>query len=72
MTSHIDAETRGLIEKLLRAHNILTLATLREDGWPQATTVGYANDGLTIYIGIGKDSQKARNIAGCDKVSLCS
>src|SRR3954447_10295513 len=70
MARRIDSETRQFIEQLLRSHNILTLATLREDGWPQATTVGYVNDGLTIYIGIGKESQKARNIARCDKVSL--
>jgi general stress protein 26 len=70
MARRIDAETRRLVEELLRAHNILTFATLREDGWPQATTVGYVNDGLTIYIGAAADSQKARNIARCDKVSL--
>jgi len=25
----------------------MTVATNRPDGWPQATTVGYVNDGLT-------------------------
>lgn len=48
----------------------LTLATIRPDGYPQATTVSYANDGMTIYVGIGKDSQKANNIRHCNKVSL--
>jgi general stress protein 26 len=48
----------------------LTLATIRPDGYPQATTVSYANDGLTIYVGIGKHSQKANNIRHCNKVSL--
>jgi general stress protein 26 len=28
------------------------------------------NDGLTIYIGCGADSQKARNVRRCAKVSL--
>jgi nitroimidazol reductase NimA-like FMN-containing flavoprotein (pyridoxamine 5'-phosphate oxidase superfamily) len=48
----------------------LTLATIRPDGYPQATTVSYANDGMTIYVAIGKDSQKANNIRHCNKVSL--
>jgi hypothetical protein len=32
---------------MLDQHRIMTVATLRPDGWPQATTVGYVNDGLT-------------------------
>jgi nitroimidazol reductase NimA-like FMN-containing flavoprotein (pyridoxamine 5'-phosphate oxidase superfamily) len=43
---------------------------VREDGFPQATTVGYVNGGLTIYVGGGVDSQKARNVRRCTKVSL--
>ena len=43
---------------------------MREDGWPQATTVGYVNDGLTIYVGCGADRQKARNVRRCAKISL--
>ncbi len=41
----------------------MTIATLRPDGWPQATTVAYANEGLTIYFVCGPDSQKATNLA---------
>jgi nitroimidazol reductase NimA-like FMN-containing flavoprotein (pyridoxamine 5'-phosphate oxidase superfamily) len=48
----------------------MTIATLRPDGWPQATTVGYANDGLTLYFLCGPDSQKAANLARDDRVSL--
>lgn len=48
----------------------LALATIRPDGYPQATTVSYAHDGLTIYIGVGRNSQKAANIRACDKVSF--
>jgi hypothetical protein len=28
----------------------MTIATLRADGWPQATTVGYVTEGLTLYF----------------------
>lgn len=66
----MDRETEAFILDLLRRHNILTLATVRADGWPQATTVGYANDGLTLYVGCGPDSQKVCNIRRCAKVSL--
>ena len=48
----------------------MTIATLRPDGWPQATTVGYANEGLTLYFLCGPDSQKAANLARDDRVSL--
>ncbi len=55
---------------LLDQHRIMTIATLRPDGWPQATTVGYASDGLTIYFLCGLNSQKAANLARDDRVSL--
>jgi nitroimidazol reductase NimA-like FMN-containing flavoprotein (pyridoxamine 5'-phosphate oxidase superfamily) len=66
----MDAALHDKILALLDEHRILSLATLRPDGWPQATTVGYVNDGLAIYFMCAKDSQKARNLAGDDRVSL--
>lgn len=48
----------------------MTVATLRPDGWPQATTVGYADEGLTLYFICGADSQKAANIAHDNRISL--
>ena len=47
----------------------MTLATVRPDGFPQATTVGYANEGFDLYFSCDKSSQKAKNIRKCDKVS---
>jgi nitroimidazol reductase NimA-like FMN-containing flavoprotein (pyridoxamine 5'-phosphate oxidase superfamily) len=61
---------RTKILELLDQHRNMTLATLRSDGWPQATTVGYANDGLTLYFLCGLDSQKATNLARDNRVSL--
>jgi hypothetical protein len=63
----------GLMQKiltLLNGHRTMRIATIRSDGWPQTTTVGYANEGLTIYFLCGKDSQKAANLALDDRVSL--
>ena len=66
----MDEEIRRMILRLLDEHRIMTVATLRPDGWPQATTVGYVNEGLTLYFLCGLDSQKAKNLARDDPVSL--
>lgn len=66
----MNEELRRKILTLLDQHRIMTVATLRPDGWPQATTVGYANEGLTLYFLCGLNSQKATNLAGDDRVSL--
>jgi len=58
------------IIELLYRHRIMTIATNRPDGWPQATVVGYANDGLIIYCFIARDSQKFANIARDPRLSL--
>ena len=66
----MDEAIRQKILTLLDQHRIMTIATLRPDGWPQATTVGYANDGLTLYFLCSPESQKAANLACDDRVSL--
>lgn len=66
----MDDEIKRKILALLDQHRIMTVATLRPDGWPQATTVGYVNEGLTLYFLCGLDSQKAKNLARDDRLSL--
>ena len=66
MNEALNEEIRAILE----AGKDLTLATVREDGWPQATTVSYASDGLRVFFGCGSQSQKARNLARDDRVSL--
>ncbi|WP_427914993.1 pyridoxamine 5'-phosphate oxidase family protein [Ramlibacter sp. MMS24-I3-19] len=66
----MDNAIRRKILKLLDEHRIMSLATLRQDGWPQATTVGYVNEGLTLWFLCGLDSQKAHNLARDARVSL--
>ena len=61
---------RRQIIDLLDEHRIMTIATNRPDGWPQATVVGYANDGLIIYCFISRDSQKFANIMRDPRISL--
>ena len=43
----MDEAMKQKILTILNQNRIMTVATLRPDGWPQATTVGYANEGLT-------------------------
>ena len=66
----MDSAMQEKIVAILSRANDMTIATVRPDGYPQATTVGYVNDGVTLYFGTAANSQKARNIALCDKVSL--
>ena len=66
----MDDKLRDQILTLLNQHRIMTVATLRPDGWPQATTVGYANDGFKLYFLCGLESQRAANLARDDRVSL--
>lgn len=66
----MDDLTRQKILALLEAHRIMTIATLRPDGWPQATTVGYVNGGLTLWFLCGLESQKAKNLAHDNRVSI--
>jgi nitroimidazol reductase NimA-like FMN-containing flavoprotein (pyridoxamine 5'-phosphate oxidase superfamily) len=48
----------------------MAISTLRPDGWPQTTIVGYANEGLTLYFLIFRSSQKLRNIRHDRRVSF--
>ncbi len=58
------------ILSIMDAHRVMTVATLRADGWPQATTVGYAHEGMTLYFLCGLQSQKAVNIIRDNRISI--
>ena len=66
----MDHELHALVVELLAANEVLTLATQREDGWPQANTLAYVNEGLTLYAATGADSAKVLNIRRDSRVSL--
>jgi general stress protein 26 len=65
----MDDHMREKIAALLSRVDDLTLATLRPDGFPQATVVSYVSDGLDIYFGTGANAQKAHNLARDPRVS---
>ena len=48
----------------------MTLATNRPDGWPQATMVGYVNDGYLLYCFVARNTQKYANILRDPRISL--
>ncbi|HEY2753091.1 pyridoxamine 5'-phosphate oxidase family protein [Phenylobacterium sp.] len=63
-------DLKAQVLEILDEHRILSLATLRADGWPQVTIVGYAHDDLTIYCTVGRTSQKLANIERDPRVSI--
>lgn len=56
--------------RILEAHRIMAISTVRPDGWPQTTIVGYANEDLAIYFMILRSSQKFANIQRDGRVSI--
>jgi len=56
--------------EILDAHRTMAISTLRPDGWPQTTIVGYVNDGLTLYFLIFRTSQKLANIRRDKRISI--
>ena len=56
--------------EILEQNRLMALATVRSDGWPQATMVSYAHEGLLIYFVVSRQGQKFANIQKDDRVSL--
>jgi nitroimidazol reductase NimA-like FMN-containing flavoprotein (pyridoxamine 5'-phosphate oxidase superfamily) len=66
----MESSNHDFVLHVLDTAQDLTLATIRPDGYPQATTVSFAHEDMALYVGIGRNSQKAENIRRNDKVSL--
>lgn len=56
--------------RILDSNRIMAISTVRPDGWPQNTIVGYANDGLQLYFMIFRASQKFANIERDERVAV--
>jgi len=56
--------------EILNDHRMMAISTVRPDGWPQTTFVGYANQGWRVYFAIFRSSQKFANIAKDGRVSI--
>jgi len=58
------------VSAILARHHLMSVATLRPDGWPQTTLVNYLADGLALYFLVAQDSQKRANIVADPRVSI--
>jgi hypothetical protein len=56
--------------RILNRHRVMSISTVRPDGWPQTTVVGYANKGFDIFFLIFRASQKYANIRHDDRISI--
>ncbi|MBS0332722.1 MAG: pyridoxamine 5'-phosphate oxidase family protein [Proteobacteria bacterium] len=65
----MQTDPRRQLQEILAQAQDMTVATVRPDGWPQATTVSFAADGCTVYFGCSAQSQKARNLSHDRRVS---
>lgn len=65
-----DTDLKSRILAILDENRVMAVATLRSDGWPQATMVGYVHDDLTLYFAVARDSQKLANISREPRISI--
>lgn len=66
----LDSDKFELATTILARANELTLATVRGDGSPHASTVNFACDGLLLYAAISIDGGKAHDLSGEGRVAL--
>lgn len=69
MTSLPPAQ-QALASHILSMAPDLTLASIRADGTPHASTVSFAADGLVLYAAIAIDSHKAHDLRSGPRVAL--
>lgn len=66
----MDTQLYAQITEILAKTGDMTIATVRPDGFPQATVVAFVHDDFRIYFSTFPASQKVQNIMQNDKVSL--
>jgi general stress protein 26 len=65
-----NGELKARILSLLDENRVMSVATVRPDGWPQVTMVGYIHDDLTLYFSVAANSQKFANIQREPRISI--
>jgi general stress protein 26 len=66
----LHSRAAAAVIELLNGERLMTVAVNRPDGWPQATTVGYYNEGLDLYFSISRESQKFINLQSDSRASI--
>lgn len=64
------ARLKTLVLKILDENRTMAVATIRPDGWPQATIVGFVHDDLTLYCVVSRQSQKLANVRRDPRASI--
>lgn len=64
----LDPERTEILGILTDARD-MTIATVRSDGYPHATTVNFVHQDFLIYFGCARNSQKAQNLERNPRVS---
>jgi uncharacterized protein YhbP (UPF0306 family) len=59
----------AVINEILDLATEVTLASVRPDGMPHASTTHFAHRGLTLYLAIAIDSEKSHNVQHCSRVA---
>jgi nitroimidazol reductase NimA-like FMN-containing flavoprotein (pyridoxamine 5'-phosphate oxidase superfamily) len=70
LTERTRLDAKAKILALLNENRAMSVATIRPDGWPQATMVGYVHDDLTLYFVVARISQKLANIKREPRISI--
>lgn len=61
---------KAQVMRILDENRTMTVATLRPDGWPQATMVGFVHEDLTLYFVVARESQKLANLKQDPRASI--
>ena len=61
---------RDRVLRILSESRVMAVATLRPDGWPQTTMVGYVHDDLALYFVVARDGQKLANVQRDPRISI--
>lgn len=64
------AKLKTLVLRVLGENQTMAIATLRPDGWPQTTIVGFVHDDLTLYFAVSRQSQKLANLEHDPRASI--
>lgn len=63
-------DPRALCLEILDENRVMSIGTIRSDGWPHVTQVNYLRLEHAIYFVISRDSQKFANIDRDPRVSI--
>jgi hypothetical protein len=64
-------EERAALTAFLDAHDVMSVATNRPDGWPQVTSVGFLAQWPDVYFVVARESQKFQNMIRDPRISIC-